>query len=50
MGERRFAHAGDVLEEEMAAGQQADHRHLDDGVLSLDDAGDIILDGPDGIR
>lgn len=44
MRQRRFAHAWDVLDQQMAAGQQRDHGQFDHGALALDDPFNVGLD------
>ena len=43
MGQRGLPDTGDVLNQEMAACQQADDRHLDHLWFPFDDLRDIVL-------
>ena len=47
--ERRLADAGDVLDQQVAARDQAGERQLDRVVLADDDARELALDGLDAL-
>ena len=42
LGQRRLADAGDVLDEQVALGQEADEREVDLLALALDDLLDVV--------
>src|SRR5213079_2953579 len=48
-GERRLAHAGQVLDEHVALGDQRDEDVGEDLVLDLDGAPHVLGDAPDGV-
>lgn len=50
MGKRCLADSGNIFQEQVPASQQADDGHFDHMALSLDDAGNIVLDRLDGSR
>ena len=50
MGKRGFADAGYILEQHVSSGQQTDDGHLYDMGFSLDDTGNIVLNGLKGAR
>lgn len=50
MGESGFPDPGDIFEQKVAAGQQADDRHLDDMGFPLNNQCNIVLDSPDRLR
>ena len=43
LGQQRLADAGNVLEQQVAVGQQGDEREVDDVVLAQEDRGDVGL-------
>jgi hypothetical protein len=50
MGKSRLADSGDVLEQQVTSGQETDDGHLYDMGFSLDDAGNIVLNGLEWAR
>jgi hypothetical protein len=49
LGQAGLAHPGDVLDEQVALGDQADEGELDGLVLALHDHGDVVHDGVEGL-
>ncbi len=49
LGQARLAHAGHVLDEEVALGDQAQHDQVDDVGLALDDPLDVVGDGAEDL-